>query len=90
MNKKADNTGCGFLSGEESFMLAKQLLQSHDCWGIGKFRASKSGCLGRCESGPMCVVYPDSIWYSYVDEEDIKEIIEKHVINGEVITRLQI
>ena len=89
-NKKADNTGCGFLSGEESFALAKKLLQSHDMWGSGKYRASKSGCLGRCELGPTCVVYPDGAWYSYVDETDVKEIIERHVLNGEAVTRLQI
>lgn len=89
-NRKTDNTGCGFLSGEESFLLAKKYLQTNDAWGVGKCRASKSGCLGRCESGPVCVVYPDGIWYTYVDETDVKEIIEKHVLSGEIVTRLQI
>ena len=89
-NKKKDDTGCGFLGGEEAFIFAKDFLKLNDWWGEGKCRVSKSGCLGRCELGPTCVVYPEGIWYSYVDESDIKEIIEKHVIGGNIVSRLQL
>ena len=36
----------------------------------------------------MAVVYPDAIWYTYVDQSDIDEIIDKHLKNGEVVERL--
>jgi (2Fe-2S) ferredoxin len=36
------------------------------------------------------VVYPEETWYSYIDREDIDEIIEKHLIGGEVVERLLI
>jgi (2Fe-2S) ferredoxin len=36
------------------------------------------------------VVYPDDVWYTYVDEEDIDEIIEEHLVNGRIVKRLQI
>ena len=89
-NIKKDGGGCSTYNSEEAFTIAKKFLQDKDLWGEGKCRASKSGCLGRCESGPVCVVYPDGIWYSYVDNEDVLEIIDKHVVNGNVVTRLQI
>ena len=58
--------------------------------GAGKIRVNTSGCLDRCEEGPTCVVYPEGVWYTYVDELDIDDIIESHLINGEPVERLKI
>jgi Ferredoxin len=38
----------------------------------------------------VAVVYPDNIWYQYIDEDDIDEIITKHLIGGTAVKRLQI
>ena len=56
--------------------------------GAGKTRINRSGCLDRCELGPLLVVYPQAIWYTFVDNDDIDEIIESHLINGKIVTRL--
>jgi len=58
--------------------------------GEGGVRINSAGCLDRCSEGPVLVVYPDATWYSYVDEEDIDEIMEKHLKNGEIVERLKI
>ncbi len=58
--------------------------------GKGSVRINKAGCLDRCEEGPVLVVYPDAVWYTYVDREDIDEIIDRHVVKGEVVERLKI
>jgi len=58
--------------------------------GEGKIGVSESRCLGRCEHGPVAVVYPDNIWYQYIDKEDIDEIIAEHLVGGKVVKRLQI
>ena len=58
--------------------------------GQGKVRVNKAGCLDRCELGPVCVVYPEGTWYTYIDEEDVDEIIDKHIINGKLVDRLKI
>jgi (2Fe-2S) ferredoxin len=34
------------------------------------------------------VVYPQGTWYSYVDANDIDEIIESHLKRGQVVERL--
>ncbi|HWO20413.1 MAG TPA: (2Fe-2S) ferredoxin domain-containing protein [Kofleriaceae bacterium] len=57
--------------------------------GLGKrIRANNAGCLDQCEQGVTVVVYPEQVWYGHVTVEDIPEIIEKHLIGGEVVARL--
>jgi (2Fe-2S) ferredoxin len=58
--------------------------------GPGGVRMNTAGCLDRCEHGPVLVVYPEGVWYTYVDEEDIDEIIEEHVRHGRIVDRLLI
>lgn len=51
-------------------------------------RINKSGCLNRCCMGPCVVVYPDAVWYTYVDSQDIDEIFDSHLIEGKRVDRL--
>lgn len=58
--------------------------------GKGKVRINKAGCLDRCDEGPVLVVYPEGTWYTYVDQEDIDEIVDSHLVKGQVVERLKI
>ena len=58
--------------------------------GEGKVRVNMAGCLDRCDEGPVLVVYPEETWYTYVDKEDIDEIISEHLQNGRIVERLRI
>ena len=58
--------------------------------GPGGVRINTAGCLDRCEEGPVLVVYPDGVWYTYLDREDLDEIIDEHLQNGRVVERLRI
>ena len=49
-----------------------------------------AGCLDRCEDGPVAVVYPEGVWYTYVDKEDIDEIVDQHLAGGKEVKRLKI
>ncbi len=69
---------------------AKARIKELNLSGEGKIRINKSGCLDRCSEGPCIVVYPEAVWYTYVDAHDIDEIIDKHLIKGEVVERLRI
>ena len=69
---------------------AKQRIKELGLTGAGKVRVNTSGCLDRCEEGPVCVVYPDAVWYTYVDESDIDDIIDSHLVNGKAVERLKI
>jgi (2Fe-2S) ferredoxin len=69
---------------------AKQRSKELGIAGKGRVRINSAGCLDRCEEGPVLVVYPEAVWYSYVDQEDIDEIIEEHLLGGRVVERLLI
>ncbi len=56
----------------------------------GGVRINTAGCLNRCEHGPVMVIYPDATWYTYIDEEDVDEIIAEHLLNGRPVERLLI
>lgn len=58
--------------------------------GAGKVRINTAGCLDRCEEGPVIVVYPDEVWYTFLDRDDIDEIFEEHLLHGRVVERLRI
>jgi len=56
--------------------------------GVKGTRINSAGCLDRCEYGPVLVIYPEGIWYSYHDRADIDEIIDTHMIKGGRVERL--
>lgn len=53
-------------------------------------RANMSGCLDQCELGPTVVIYPQGIWYGGVKPEDVPRIVERTVMNGEILEDLLI
>jgi len=69
---------------------AKQRVKDLGLAVDGKARINMAGCLGRCEKGPVLVIYPEAVWYTYIDEDDIDEIIEQHLQQGKVVERLLI
>ena len=58
--------------------------------GENQLRISSAGCLGRCTEGPVVVIYPEAVWYTFVDEEDLDEIIEQHLLKDKIVKRLQL
>ena len=52
-------------------------------------RINKAGCFSQCGHGPMMIVYPDDVWYAGVQESDLKEILDSHIIGGAPVERLR-
>jgi (2Fe-2S) ferredoxin len=69
---------------------AKKRIKELKLSGPGKVRVNAAGCLDRCEEGPVIVVYPEEVWYTYVDKQDIDEIVDEHLVNGRIVDRLRI
>ncbi|MBF0271529.1 MAG: (2Fe-2S) ferredoxin domain-containing protein [Magnetococcales bacterium] len=55
---------------------------------VGSVRINQSGCLDRCELGPVMVIYPEGVWYHYRTPEDVDEILDRHIVSGERVYRL--
>lgn len=81
---------CANSGGESFFDYLKTRLVEQGLYGEGKIRVSKSGCLGRCSLGPCIVIYPEGVWYTYTNFSDIDEIIDVHLIDGNIIQSLLI
>ncbi|MBX7223767.1 MAG: (2Fe-2S) ferredoxin domain-containing protein [Blastocatellia bacterium] len=56
---------------------------------LEKIRVNKSGCLAQCGHGPMMVTYPEATWYAQVTLEDVPEILDRHLLGGQPVERLQ-
>lgn len=79
---------CGDHQAQQAFAHCKAQVKALGLAGPGKVRVNKAGCLDRCAGGPVAVVYPEGVWYTYVDNSDIDEIVETHLKNGDVVQRL--
>jgi (2Fe-2S) ferredoxin len=69
---------------------AKAKVKEFKLSGIGGVRVNQAGCMDRCKDGPVLVIYPEAVWYTYANNEDIDEIIQEHLLHGRVVTRLLI
>lgn len=86
--RKNGESCCAQFQAQAAFDRCKQQVKEAGLSGPGHVRVNKAGCLDRCAAGPVAVVYPEAVWYSYVDNDDIDEIVESHLNNGKVVERL--
>jgi len=55
----------------------------------GRMRANAAGCLDQCSRGITVVVYPEQVWYGGVKVDDVREIVEDHLVGGVPVERLR-
>jgi len=75
------SSGCDAIIKEMEAQLAAHDLEK-------EFKVIKTGCFGLCALGPIMIVYPEGAFYSRVTPEDVKEIVEEHLVKGRVVKRL--
>jgi (2Fe-2S) ferredoxin len=92
MNQRDDASreSCGQHNAQGAQKHAKKRIKELGLSGPGKVRINQAGCLDRCEQGPVLVIYPQGTWYTYVDNQDIDDIIDTHIVGGNVVDRLKI
>lgn len=89
-NQREDKVCCQDHAAKEMRGEVKAYAKELGLTGQGKIRINTAGCLDRCDEGPVAVVYPDEVWYRYSSVEDLKEIVDSHMINGEIVKKLLI
>lgn len=95
VNKKSDTrekhilvchgTGC---TSSKSPKILEKFREIIDEKEIENVRVIQTGCFGLCAKGPIVIIRPEDTFYAMVKPEDCEEIIEKHILNGEVVERL--
>lgn len=79
-------TGCHSSGSDNLFQSFENELASA---GLAEeVKVIKTGCFGLCALGPVVVVYPEGAFYSQVKVEDVKEIVQEHLLKGRLVTRL--
>jgi (2Fe-2S) ferredoxin len=91
LNQRDNGQACCAAQGAEAaFDYCKAKVKELGVAGVGQVRINRAGCLDRCAGGPVMVVYPQGIWYTFVDQTDIDEIIEEHLIHDRPVHRLML
>ena len=78
-------TGCTSSKSPKLLETFRKILKEKN---IDNVRVIKTGCFGLCAKGPIVIIRPEDTFYAMVKEEDCEEIIQKHIIEGEKVTRL--
>ncbi|HQF91945.1 MAG TPA: NADH-quinone oxidoreductase subunit NuoF [Synergistaceae bacterium] len=79
-------TGCTASGGK---VLRESLTKELAARGLDQeIKVVETGCHGMCEMGPIVVVYPEGTFYCRVVPEDVKELVEEHLLKGRVVSRL--
>ena len=89
-NQRPENHPRGSCARKGSEKLRDYLKVRAKELGLGDVRINGAGCLDRCELGPVMVIYPDGVWYSFQNHEDIDEILETHLVSGGRVERLML
>lgn len=86
--RKNSEASCAQHQSQQAFDHCKSKIKDLSLSGPGQVRVNKAGCLDRCAGGPVLVVYPEAVWYTYIDQSDIDEIVDTHLVQGKVVERL--
>lgn len=90
INRRSNARSCAGSNAETLQEYAKRQVRLMGLPNQNSIRVNKAGCLGRCEHGPVAVVYPDGEWYAYRTKEDLVEILAEHIGHGRLVERLRI
>ena len=88
--REAPESCCANHQAQDAWKHCKTQVKALGLNGAGGVRINQAGCLDRCAGGPVLVVYPEAVWYTYVDKQDIDEIISSHLQQGKVVERLKL
>lgn len=81
----------GFCHTKASVEIVNNFLEEIRDRGLsGEVVVSNTGCFALCEKGPIVVVYPDNVWYGGVAPDDVEEIMDEHIENGNVVKHLEL
>ena len=81
-------TGGGCIASGALAVSAAFIKELEDQGLADEVRVVETGCLGPCAVGPVALIYPDGVFYQNIKVEDVRDIVEEHLLKGRVVQRL--
>lgn len=77
---------CGEKGSPELFARLKALVKERGL--TSRVIVNSTSCLKHCSRGITVAVYPENVWYSGVTQDDLPEIVDSHLQQGQPVERL--
>ncbi len=90
LNQRPQGNAIGCCSSKGSADICEALKTAARRQGLRGLRINKAGCLNQCEHGVTIVVYPEGVWYGFVQPGDVEEIVRSHLVAGRPVERLRL
>ena len=90
MNQRDESDPKGSCHAKFAPLVLQKFRAELDKHGLTHARLVPSGCLGPCSEGVCVTVQPQNVWYGKVRAVDVIEIVEKHIKDGQTVTRLEL
>ena len=78
-------TGCTSSKSPKIIENFRKILEEKN---IENVRVIQTGCFGLCAKGPIVIIRPEDVFYAMVKPEDCEEIINTHILGGQLVGRL--
>ena len=88
VNERPDSAVRECCRKKNSLIIRNHMKKKISELGLKRIRVNQSGCLDKCEFGPIMVIYPQGVWYSFKSIQDVDEIINTHLLKGKIVKRL--
>lgn len=77
---------CGSKNSNQILILLQEEIEKRGL--LNEVKVTGCECLGPCEEGAIMVVYPEGTWYKKITADDVLEIVETHILQGNPVSRL--